>query len=151
MHTMGGYGSSLIIHVHTSVCVCHWLRESAIVRSVALSWAAMISIELWRARIGSFHCRWSCHNGSSFSSSFRPSSKRASKSSSPRHHSVRILGETLLVLTSITVVAVLLLASGDVEMNPGPRIAGKAIYKISTNISRIFVGRHFLCLLNKPS
>ena len=85
----------------------------------------MISIELWRARIGSFHCRWSCRNvttlnGSSFSSSFRPSSK-----SSPRHHSVRILGETLLVLTSITVVAVLLLASGDVEMNPGPRIFGK--------------------------
>ena len=118
------------VHTNAWVCTCVGVlsRIGCVrVRSIDHYLAAMISIELWRARIGSFHCRWSCRNattsnGSSFSSSFRLSSK---SSSSLRHHSVRILGETLLVLTSITVVAVLLLASGDVEMNPGPRIFGK--------------------------
>ena len=53
---------------------------------------------------------------------------------------MRNLGETLLVLTSITIIAVLLVASGDVEMNPGPRIFGKAIiYKYVSSPDTFFV------------
>ena len=82
----------------------------------------MISIELWRAKIGLFNCRRSCSrvfrlpsSSNLFAGDYRiPSVWSLDLSSSS------LLKRRALVLLVVVVISQLLLSSGDVEQNPGP-------------------------------
>ena len=83
----------------------------------------MISVELWRARIGLFNCRWSpcCDNEEVLrTSSLTPSCGHDQFVSA--RHSVVLRHAVVLLFLAVVTQRLLLMISGDIELNPGPTI-----------------------------
>ena len=100
---------------------------------------AMISIELWRARLGMFNCSQSSLSRSAFRGDHQPATNSLLKVADSRdrlklpssaqcdsHLSKMCALFLLLEHVAVTAHLVLLLA-GDIEKNPGPISKGKII------------------------
>ena len=83
----------------------------------------MISVELWRARIGLFNCRWSpcCDSDEVLRTSSRRTPSCGQFQTSARH-SVVLRHAVVLLFLAVVAQRLLLMISGDIELNPGPTI-----------------------------
>ena len=80
----------------------------------------MISIELWRARIGLFNCSRSAFRGPADNSSLNNADSRDRLQCSASCDSNLLKRGAVLLLLVVVITRLVLLSAGDIERNPGP-------------------------------